>query len=73
MVAMKFCIWHDSCTDMACAKSDSDMIPYYGVTLQPIFDPTWITMENSFVKWAPELNGWKFADDIAKCIFLKDI
>ena len=27
------------------------MIPYKGVTLNPISQPIWIVMEKSFVKW----------------------
>ena len=39
---------------MAWTKFCSFMIPYNGVTLIPIFNRTWITMEKPFVKWAPE-------------------
>ena len=54
-IAMKFCTWHDSCAVMACAKFSSDMMPYNGVTLKPIFHQIWIMMEKSFVKCVPGL------------------
>ena len=36
---------------MACAKFCSDIIPYNGVTLKPIFHRIWIMMEKLFMKW----------------------
>ena len=51
VIVMKFCTWYDSCAVMACAKFCSNMIPYCGVTLKPIFPQIWIAMEKSFVKW----------------------
>ena len=53
VIAIKFCTWHDSCIVVACAKFCSDMIPYNGVTLKPIFHQIWITMGKFFVKWVP--------------------
>ena len=35
------------------AEFGSDIIPYDGVTLNPISHKIWIMMEESFVKWAP--------------------
>ena len=52
VIALKFCTWHDSAV-MARAKFYSDMIHYNKITLKPIFPRIWITMEKSFVKWAP--------------------
>ena len=56
---MKFCTWRSSCAVGACVKYHSDMIPYNGVTLKPIFHGMWITMEKSIVKWAPEIRKHK--------------
>ena len=46
-IAMKFFTW------MTCAKFCSDIMPYNGVILKLIFHQILITMEKSFVKWAP--------------------
>ena len=48
-IAMKFCTWQDNCAVMARAKFWSDIIPYNGVTLAPIFPQIWIMMEKSCV------------------------
>ena len=53
--AIKFFTWHDSCAIMACARFYSDMILHNGVTLKTVFHRIWISMEKSFVKWAPGL------------------
>ena len=54
---MKFCIWHDNCTVMACAKFCRDMVPNNGVTVRPIFHRIWITMEN--LSWnGPLVQHW---------------
>ena len=53
LIAVKFCTWHDSCTVMACAKFCSDIIPYNGVTLKPMFYQIWITMEKIFCEMVP--------------------
>ena len=53
VIAMKFCTWLNSCAVMTCAKVCSDMLPCNGVTLKPIFHRISITMEKSFMKWAP--------------------
>ena len=53
VIAMKFCTWHDSCAVVPCAKFCSDMTSYNGVILKPICHRIWITMEKSFMKWAP--------------------
>ena len=57
VIAMKFITWHDSSTVMPCVKFCSVMISYNGVTLKPIFPLIWITMEESFVKWAAVQQG----------------
>ena len=53
VIAMKFYTWPDSCTVMTYTKISSNMIHSNGVTLKPIFHRIWITMKNSFMKWAP--------------------
>ena len=52
MVTIKFCTCHESYAVVARAKFCSDMITYNWVILKPIFHRIWITMKNSFVKWA---------------------
>ena len=49
----EICTCHDSCVVVACAKFCRNLIPYSGVRLKPISHCTWITMEKSFMKWAP--------------------
>ena len=58
VITMVFCTWHDSCALMACAKFCSDMIPYNGGTLKPIFSQIWMTIEKAFMTWAPGPNFW---------------
>ena len=53
-MAMKFCTWHDSCAVMTCTQFFSDKIPHFRVTLKWIFVRIVITMEKSFMKWAPD-------------------
>ena len=55
VITIKFCTWQDSSAVVPCAKFDCYMKHYYGVTLKPIFHWIRITMEKSFMKWAP---GW---------------
>ena len=62
VIAMKFCVWHDSCTVMKCAKFDSDMIPDNGLALKPIFYKIWITMEKLFMKWSTDLLVCRWRD-----------
>ena len=52
--AMTFCTWHDSGAVVACAKFCSKMMAFHGVTPKPIWHRIWVTMEKSFVKWAPD-------------------
>ena len=55
MIIMEFCRWHDNCAVMGCAQFCSDIWPYSGVTVKQFL--IWITMEKSFVKWAPVPNS----------------
>ena len=45
--------WHDSCVFVAYVEFCNGMISYRGITLDQFFHRIWITMEKSFVKWAP--------------------
>ena len=49
VMARNFCTWHDSYAVVACAKFCSDMIPYNGVTLKPIFH--WIWIRSKICSW----------------------
>ena len=53
VITMKFCIWHDSCAVVTCAKFYSDMALYNRFSLRLIFHQIWNTMEKSFAKWEP--------------------
>ena len=57
MIVAKYCTWHDSCAVVACAKHCSDMIPYNGVTLKPIFHfPSNVSFDGKIaMKWATDL------------------
>ena len=46
LIAINFCTWHNSCAVVACVKLCSDMMPYNGVILKPIFHRIWIGLEN---------------------------
>ena len=48
VIAIIFCTWHDSCTEVVCAKCGSDVLSYNEVTLKLFFHRIWITMENSW-------------------------
>ena len=58
VITMKFCTWHDSCAVVACAKFYSDMIPYNGVTLKPIF-PSNLSYDGKSHSWnGPLIKEW---------------
>ena len=46
-------------------KNCSDMLPYNGVMLKPMFHQIWIMMEKSFVKWA---RGHKMCACVCVCV-----
>ena len=54
VVTMTACTWHDSFTVVASVNWCSDMIPYNGVTQNPIFHRISISIENLSVKWLSE-------------------
>ena len=57
VINMKFCIWHDNYTGVACVKCCRDMIPDERVTLRPISHRIWITMGNPL--WnGPQVQHW---------------
>ena len=62
-----FCTRHDSCAVVACANFCSDTIPINGVTLKPIVHRISITMEKSFVKWAPGCQWFHINDLVQDC------
>ena len=51
--AKKFCTKHDSTTVKLCEKFPSDHFKTTWMREEWIFHRIWITMEKSFVKWAP--------------------
>ena len=56
---MKCLLWHfahgtTAVLFVACAKFCSEMMAFNGVTPKPIWHRIWVTMEKSFVKWAPD-------------------
>ena len=53
-VTMTACTWHNSYTVGAYATWCSDMIPYNGVTQNPVFHRISISTENLSVKWSSE-------------------
>ena len=59
VIAMKCYTWHNSCAVVAYAKFCGIMVPYHVVTLILNFHRIWITMEKSFVQWAPVPNSSK--------------
>ena len=67
-----YAILHMTC-QLCCrvhAKFCSNVIPYNGVTLKPIFHQIWIRMEKLVMKWAPGQNGPHLADNFFKHIFV---
>ena len=55
-ITTKFCIWHDSCAVVPCAKFCSDMIPCNDVTSKPNFHRIWIALKN---RWWNGLLDWR--------------
>ena len=52
---MQFCIWHNSCAVVACAKFCNNHITYDGVTLKAVYHLILIKTEKSFTNWTPGL------------------
>ena len=57
VIAVKFCIWHDSCAVVVCAKFYSDVIPYNAITPETNFPLNWnydgeiVREKGPFPKW----------------------
>ena len=70
VIAMKLCIYHDSCTVVTCAKFPSDDIPYSGVKLKQIFNRIWITMAKSILKCPPPPPPPPIPHDVSGYIYI---
>ena len=53
MMATTFCMWHNNCAVVACAKICCNLMANYGIAARRNFHQIWIADKKSLVKWAP--------------------